>query len=107
MLLMVVNFDIETAIHSKIHRLLLLNDWLFLVIHALVNGDVHLVDQDAISRHAITLVNINNISNNEFPNRNTLNCSKCSSANGNVLVVDFVFETQELFLLNPVTESGN
>jgi len=106
-LLVVVNFDIESTVHAKVYGLLLLNDWLFLVVHALVNCDVHFVNEDAISWHTISLVNIHNISNNEFPNRNTLNGSKCSPAYCNLLVIDLVFETQELSLLDPIAETSD
>jgi len=40
-----------------------------LIVHALVNGDIHLLDKKAISWNSITLLDVDDISNNKVPDR--------------------------------------
>ena len=82
----------------------LLNLSLACEIHALVNLNVHLFNQNAVSWNAISLFEIDDISNNNITNWNLLDGSMSSSVNCNNLVVNLILQFQILSLLNPVAE---
>jgi len=71
----------------------------------LINCDVHLFDQDAISWDSVSLLKIDNISDYNFSDSNLFNCSVSSSVDTNFLVVDFFSELQKLSFFPPVTET--
>jgi len=71
----------------------------------MINGDVHLFNQDAISWDSVTLLKIDNISDNELGDWDFLNGSISTSVDTNLLVVDFFPELQELSFFLPVTET--
>jgi len=75
------------------------------VVELMINGDVHLFNQDAISWDSVTLLKIDNISDNELGDWNFLNGSISTSVDTNLLVVDFFPELQELSFFLPVTET--
>jgi hypothetical protein len=85
--------------------LLLFNNIRTWVVELMINGDVHLFNQDAISWDSVTLLKIDNISDNELGDWNFLNGSISTSVDTNLLVVDFFPEVQEVSFLLPVTET--
>ena len=71
----------------------------------LINCDVHLFDQDAIGWDSVSLIKVNNISDNNFSNWDVFNGTVSTSVNIDSLVVDFFSELQELSLFPPVAET--
>jgi len=71
----------------------------------MINGDVHLFNQDAISWDSVTLLKIDNISDNELGNWDFLNGTISTSVDLNPLIVDFFPKLQELSFFLPVTET--
>ena len=70
--------------------LLLFNIWRFVwEVVLLINSDIHLFNQDAISWDSVSLLKIDNISDYNFSDSNLFNCSVSSSVDTNFLVVDF------------------
>jgi hypothetical protein len=86
--------------------LLLFNVWLFFwEVVLLINSDVHLFDQDAISWDSVTLLKINNITDNEFSDWDFFNGSVSTSIDTNFLFVNFFSKLQKLSFFPPVTET--
>jgi len=86
--------------------LLLFNVWLFFwEVVLLIDSDVHLFDQEAISWDSVSLLKINNITNNEFSNWDFFNGSVSTSVDTNFLIVDFFSKLQKLSFFPPVTET--
>ena len=100
MVFMVINVSFSRPIEDG---LLLLNVHLTGEIQALVHSDVHLLNENTVCRYSITLLDINNISNNKVSNLNRAAGSESSSVNCNSLVVDLIPELEVLSLLDVVT----
>ena len=79
--------------------------WLIWEVVLLINGDVHLFNQDTISWNFISLLNIYNISNNEINDWNFFYSSISTTVNLYFLVIDFFSNLQELSFFPPVTET--
>jgi hypothetical protein len=58
---MIINFLAHFIALAEVNRLFFLNERLFLVIDALINGDIHFFNENAISGYTISLVDINNV----------------------------------------------
>jgi hypothetical protein len=67
-----------------------------LSIKALVHCDVHLFNEETISRNAISLRNINHISYYKLSHWDRCTGSVSSSEDGHSLVVDLIFQFEEL-----------
>ena len=52
--------------HWEIRGEALSNIGLVLVVHCLINDDVHLIDKDTVSWHTITLLNVNDVTNDKI-----------------------------------------
>ena len=107
MLLMVVDFITHVVTRAKIDRLLFWHRWLFRKVHTLINSDVHFFNEDAVSWHTITLVDIHDVSNNKISDWNALNCPEGTPIHRNALFIDLVFQLKELTLFYPVGEASN
>jgi len=94
-----------TAIHIEL-RLSLLDEDVFLVIEALIHCQVNLVQYNAVSRHAISLVNLNNISNNELTNKDRCGSAKGTPIHCDLLVVDLVLELEMLAFFDVIADCG-
>jgi len=66
---------------------------------------VHLFDKEAISWDAVTLVEVNDVTNNKVLDVDSLAGAILATEDSNFFVHDFLTESQELLLLTPVTES--
>jgi len=86
-------------------RLFFLNISFFLIIEALVNGDIHFFNKNTISRNSVSLVQIDYISYNKLLNWNW-RCL-CSSKTNYSLGVDFFLKLKILSFLNPITNGGH
>ena len=63
--------------------------WLIWEVDLLINGDVHLFNQDTISWNSISLLNIYNISNDEINDWNFFYSSISTTVDTYFLVIDF------------------
>jgi hypothetical protein len=100
----IVGFSIgSTAIHMEL-RLGLLDKDVFLVIEALIHCQVNLVQYNAVSRHSISLVDLNNISNNEFTNKDRCGSAKGTPVHCHLLVVDLILELEMLPFFDPIAD---
>jgi len=77
------------------------------VIETLIDCNVHFLNQDAISWNSVSLMNINNITNNQFLDWNRSCCTVSSFVYSNLLSIDLLSEFKELLFFNPVTNSWN
>lgn len=76
-------------------------------VHALVNGDVHLLNKNAVSWDSVALLNVDDISNDQVSDGDRCAGSMAASVNNDGLVVDFILQFKELSLFDPVTGSRN
>ena len=85
-------------------RLALLNKLIIftLSIGILIDSEIDFIKHDAISRYSITLCELNHVSDNQFLNWNRRCCSICTSIDYYFLIIDLIFELQELTLLDIV-----
>ena len=79
--------------------------WLIWEVVLLINGDVHLFNQDTISWNFISLLNIYNISNNEINDWNFFYSSISTTVDLYFLVIDFFSKLQELSFFPPFTKT--
>lgn len=61
MRLMVVDFLTHFVVGAEVDRLLLMNWFLITIVHALIHRDVHLLNQNAVGWHTVSLVYIHDI----------------------------------------------
>lgn len=73
------------------------------IVHALINHQVHLFEQKAVRWDTISLLELDDVTNNYIFNKNADASSIGASLNGNLLVVNLVFELKELLFFFPVT----
>ena len=73
----------------------------------LVNVHIHLLDKEAVSWDAVTLVKENDVTDDEVFDIDSLGGAILATQDSDFLVHDFGLETQELLLFAPVTESLN
>lgn len=74
------------------------------MVHGLVNHNVHLVNEDAVSWHAITLLNVNDVTDDEIFELDGVCGAVGSSINNDLLLVHLVLQTKELFVLAVVAD---
>ena len=89
------------------NRETLADDTLIFVVHGLVHRNIHLFNQDAVSRYSVTLLNMDDVANNKVIQFDRLSLSKRTSVHSNFLFIDFILEAQELLVLTVVTNRGN
>ena len=65
---------------------------------------VHLLDQDAVSGHAIALVEEDDVANDEIFAEDGLGGAVLAAEDSDLFVLDLVLEAQELLLFTPVAE---
>ena len=99
---MVIDLVTNVISWPEIDRLLLCCWRLLLIVHTLINRDVHLFNQNAIGWYAISLVDVYDVAHNQVPHRNTLYSSESATVHSDILVVDLILKLQELVLLDPV-----
>ena len=73
----------------------------------MVNKHIHLTNEDAISRHAVSSFKKYNVTDNEVVHKDTLASAVLSTENGNFLQVDFFLEVEELLLLSVIAVRGD
>ena len=73
----------------------------------LVNLHVHFFEKEAVSRHAITLSEHDDVTNDNIPVQDGNACTTSSSKHIAHIVLDFILKKQELLLLAPITERLN
>jgi len=74
------------------------------IVHALVNFNVHFLNENAISWNSISLLNINQVADNKFSDGDGMTGSMSSSINNYGLVINFILKLQELKLLDVITD---
>jgi len=78
--------------------------WSIAIELLLINMHVHLLDKEAVSGDAVTLVEQNDVANNKVLNVDGLRGAVLATEYGDFLVHDLLLEAQELLLFTPVTE---
>lgn len=92
---------------SKADRVLLPSFGLSREVHALVHGDVHFLQKDAVSRHSVTLLDIDNITDHQLSNWNRLARPEGTSIHRDSLVINLILQLEVLMLFDPITCSSN
>jgi len=92
---------------SEVDRETLADDALVFVVHGLVHGNVHLFDQDAVGWDAVSLLNMDDVANNQMAQFDGLSGSEGTSIHRDFLFVDLILEAQELLVLAVVANRGN
>jgi len=77
------------------------------VVHRLVDGEVHVIHADAIGRHSVSLVKVDDVSNDKLSHRDASHSPVGTSVHLDFLVVDLILEFQILPLLDPVAKSAD
>ena len=70
----------------------------------MVNLHVHLLDEHAVSRHTVTLIEDDDVTNNEVFDVDSLRSTVLATEDNTFLIHDFGAESQELLLLTPIAE---
>lgn len=70
-----------------------------LMVHGLVDGDVHFLDQNGVSWDTITLLHVDDVANNKVLDPDGLGGSVGAPVHSDLLLVDFILELEELFVL--------
>lgn len=78
-----------------------------LMVHGLVDGDVHFLDQNGVSWDAITLLHVDDVANNKVLDPDRLCRSVRTSVHSNLLLVDFILEQEELSVFTMVADGCN
>ena len=99
MILMIVNL---CSIWAIVYRLLLLHVSLSREIKALVNSHIHFLDEYTVCRDTVSLLDINNISDNKVSDLDRCARAEGSSINRNILVIDLVLQFEVLGFLDVV-----
>jgi hypothetical protein len=73
----------------------------------LINGYIHLFDQQTISWDSVSLIEVNDISNHQVLDWNGLNSPILSPKDCHQLFVYLLLELEELPLLQPVADTRN
>ena len=73
----------------------------------LVHSDRHLFNQNAIGGNTITLLNMDNIADNKILHPDRLCSTISASVHSNFFLVDFILESEELFIFAVVAERCN
>lgn len=71
-------------------------------VHALINCHVHFFQEDAVSWNSTSLINFNDITDNQLSHLNGNASTVGTSEHWNNRIVDLILETEELLLLYPV-----
>ena len=95
---MIINFIIIFWILND-SRWFFFNTFCVFSVFGFIYCDVHFFNQNAISWDNITLLNWNDISNNEIFNKNLIFNTILTSIDGHSCVVNFVLNLEELFFL--------
>lgn len=73
----------------------------------MVQSDVHFLQEDAVSWYAVTLLNVNDVANDEVSHSDRLASTEGTSVDSDGLVVDLILELEVLSLLDPIATGGN
>lgn len=96
---MVVSFLLSKSV---VFRLFFINFCLIWEVHALVNNKSYLINDYAVSWDSVALIEVYNIANNQISNQDSSRSSIGSPVDSNLLVIDLVFESEELLLFDIV-----
>ena len=107
MLLVIVRLGIWVVAWAIVDRVLLWGIGLPGEVHALVHSDVHFLQEDAISGHSVTLLDVDNITDHEISYRDGLARPEGASVHRDGLAVDLILQLEVLPLLDPITCSSN
>lgn len=75
-----------------------------LMVHRLINSDAHLLNQDAIGWHAITLLNVDDVADDEIFDANRFSGSISSTINSDLFPINLILETKELPIFTVVAQ---
>ena len=77
------------------------------VVFLLVDGHVHLLNQEAVSRDTVSCSEQDNVTNDEVADGYTCRGAILASEDGSLLVQNFLSEVQELSFLSVITDRSN
>lgn len=77
------------------------------MVHALVDGDVHLLKENTVSGDQVALLDVDDIADDQMSDRNGGASSVASSIHDNSLIIDFVPQFEELSLFDVIARGRN
>lgn len=77
------------------------------MVHRLINSDAHFLNKDTIGWHAITLLNVDDVTDDEVFDANRFSGSISSTINSDLFPINLILETKELPIFTVVTQRCN
>lgn len=77
------------------------------MVHRLINSDAHFLNKDTIGWHAITLLNVDDVTDDEVFDANRFSGSISSTINSELFPINLILETKELPIFTVVTQRCN
>lgn len=99
---MIIFSDVSTVVDDRA-RLALFHRFIPLpIINTLVHNKIHPIQNNAISGYAVSLGDLHYVTNHEIMNRNRGSGSVGASVYDYCLIVDLIFQLEQLAFLDPV-----
>lgn len=88
-------------------RDVLFNADVIAMVHSFICCDVHFLNKNAVSRDTVSLLNMNDVTNNKILNSDGLSRSEGTSVNDDHFLVFLILQTQELLVFTMITNCCN